>query len=255
MDHPVILSKQEQEYLLRIVESAAEVRDLRDFFLWSQGQLQALLPHQLMVCLQFDPEGALRRAEALHASVLGETVLARLCDPDTGLAPRLVRHCGALEATPALADAGDPAGPLAPFHDELVSCGFDNLILHGSGALAGGASAFLLFGLPMKPGLRHLHFLTLLLPQLHLALARMARPDPAPARRAPGTGARPLSGREGQILHWLREGKKNAEIAAILGISELTVKNHLQRIYKVLGVRNRTEAVSRCIAHSLVTKH
>ncbi len=246
----VILSKLEQEYLLRIIESSLQVRDLRQFFLWSQGQVQALLPHQLMVCMQFSPDGSVQRVEPVHASVIDEAALARLCDPRAGLAPRLARHCAASGALPCLAEmadlGGDGARVLAPFRAELQGCGYDNLILDGSGAVAGDATVFALFGLPMRPGVRHAYFLALLLPYLHLALVRLARPalarrpDAAPATR------RALSGREADIVHWLREGKRNEEIAAILGISALTVKNHLQRIYRLLEVRNRTEAVARC---------
>jgi transcriptional regulator EpsA len=251
VDQLVILSKLEQEYLLRIIESSLQVRDLRQFFLWSQGQLQALLPHQLMVCMQFAPDGALLRLESLHGSVQGAAALAQLCDPDAGLALRLARHCGAIGALPCMAELDDtaPGRAFAPFRDELAACGYDNVILDGSGPVAGGATVFALFGLPMRPGPRHAYFLALLLPQLHLALERLARPAPARA----GQGAPPapsarraLSAREADILRWLREGKRNHEIAAILGISALTVKNHLQRIYKLLEVRNRTEAVARC---------
>ncbi|HEU4777655.1 MAG TPA: LuxR C-terminal-related transcriptional regulator, partial [Telluria sp.] len=212
MQPPVILSALEQEYLLHIIESAAGVRAAHDFFLWTQGQLQALLPHALMVAMQFGPDGAVLRTEAVHASVLDGAVLARLCDPEHGLAPRLARQSGA--AVLALGGAhGTPA--------ELAGCGFDNALVHGTGPLASGASAFALFGLPGAALARQGHFLALLLPHLHLALARLA----APAARAPA--ARALSGRETEILQWLREGKKNAEIGAILGISALTVKNHL----------------------------
>jgi transcriptional regulator EpsA len=237
----VILSKIEQEYLLRIIESAVQLRDPRQLFLWSQGQLQALLPHQLMVCMQFDPKGALLRMEALHARVLDEAAMARLCDPDHGLALRVARHCHASAALPCMAELHDaaPASALAPFRDELAGCGYDNLLLHGSGPVAGGATMFALFGLPMRPGPRHAYFLSLLLPHLHLALSGLAPAAPLAARRA-------LSPRETDILRWLREGKRNDEIGVLLGISALTVKNHLQRIYKLLGVHNRTEAVSRC---------
>jgi len=224
---PVILSALEQEYLLHIIESGMEVRAAHDFFLWTQGQLQALLPHALMVAMQFGPDGALLRTEAVHAGLLDEGALARLCDPEHGLAPRLARQCG--------------AGGLAPVAAELAGSSFDHALVHGTGALAGGASAFALFGLPAAPGPRQAHFLALLLPHLHLALARLAAPAP---RAAMGGGARALSGRETEILQWLREGKKNAEIGAILGISALTVKNHLQRIYPLLGARNRTEAAA-----------
>jgi DNA-binding CsgD family transcriptional regulator len=54
-----------------------------------------------------------------------------------------------------------------------------------------------------------------------------------------------LSLREQEILNWIAEGKTNAEIAVILGISSFTVKNHAQRIFRKLDVSNRTEAVSK----------
>lgn len=92
MESVVILGKIEQEYLLRVIESAVQVRDLRQFYLWTQGQLQALLPHQLMLCLQMDQADRLLRVECLHAGVLDDTVLHRLCDPVDGLAARLARR-------------------------------------------------------------------------------------------------------------------------------------------------------------------
>ena len=45
MEQAVILSKREQEYLLGAIEASLAVRELRSYFLWTQGQLQALLPH------------------------------------------------------------------------------------------------------------------------------------------------------------------------------------------------------------------
>jgi transcriptional regulator EpsA len=252
----VILSKMEQEYLLRIIESSVQVRDLRQFFLWSQGQLQALLPHQLMVCMQFAADGALQRIEAVHASAQGEAAIARLCDPRAGLAVRLARHCAATDALPCMADLLDnaPGRAFAPFVQELAGCAYDNLLLDGSGPLPGGTTVFALFGLPMRPGPRHAYFLALLLPHLHLALLRLATPAPQRcASGAPSAAGRPLSARESEIVHWLREGKRNDEIGLILGLSALTVKNHLQRIYKLLGVRNRTEAVARCTVLRLLS--
>lgn len=246
MSQAVILSKMEQEYLLRIIESAAGLRDLRQFFLWSQGQLQALLPHQLMVCMQFGTDGGLQRLEAVHGSVLGDELLQNLCDRDTGLAVQLARHCSASGNLPCMADLGDAAVPraLAGFQQALAGCGFDNVLIDGTGPVSGGGTVFMLLGLPMRPGPRHAYFLSLLLPQLHLALARLTTPAPATRGQA-GAGQRRLSKREAQVMHWLRAGKRNDEIAQILGLSALTVKNHLQRIYRVLGVRNRTEAVAR----------
>lgn len=59
-----------------------------------------------------------------------------------------------------------------------------------------------------------------------------------------------LTRRESQILSLLREGLSNIQIGARLGISEKTVRNHLTRLYRKLGVRSRTEAVVRTLSVS-----
>ena len=53
-----------------------------------------------------------------------------------------------------------------------------------------------------------------------------------------------LSAREREVLHWLRQSKCNAEIAAILGISHHTVRHHLEHIYAKLGVETRLAAAN-----------
>jgi DNA-binding NarL/FixJ family response regulator len=45
----------------------------------------------------------------------------------------------------------------------------------------------------------------------------------------------------------VRDGKTNMAIGAELGISPLTVKNHVQRILRKLQVNNRAQAVARCL--------
>ncbi len=59
-----------------------------------------------------------------------------------------------------------------------------------------------------------------------------------------------LTLREREIHHWLSEGKSNEDIAAILGISNHTVKNHLSHIFQKLGVENRHAAVLMGRGHS-----
>src|SRR5215203_4380780 len=51
-----------------------------------------------------------------------------------------------------------------------------------------------------------------------------------------------LSIRQREILGYVVEGLSNAEIGRRLYLSESTIKQHLRAGYKVLGVRNRTEA-------------
>lgn len=254
MDSVVLLSPREQEYLLGAIEAAVRVRDLRQFFLWTQGQLQALLPHGLMLCLQIDSGGAVQRVEAVHAGPLDAATLRALSNPAEGLAARLARHCGNSERLPAISGGGRRAGDatLAAFRRELQALGFDHLVVHGSGPLAGTGSLFALCGWQSAPTARHAYFLALLLPYLHMALLRVRSAGKVQALPASVAMARPLSAREVEILGWVREGKSNFEVGVILGISAITVKNHLQRIYRILGVSNRTHALALCMALQLL---
>jgi DNA-binding NarL/FixJ family response regulator len=51
-----------------------------------------------------------------------------------------------------------------------------------------------------------------------------------------------LSGRQREILELVGEGLTNPQIAKRLYLTESTVKQHLRSAYKLIGVRNRTEA-------------
>jgi DNA-binding NarL/FixJ family response regulator len=61
-----------------------------------------------------------------------------------------------------------------------------------------------------------------------------ARSEPDPLKR--------FSQRERQVLELLLEGQPNKLIARRLAISEKTVKSHLTRIFRELGVTDRTQA-------------
>jgi DNA-binding NarL/FixJ family response regulator len=56
-----------------------------------------------------------------------------------------------------------------------------------------------------------------------------------------------LTPRVAEVLLWVAQGKTNADIAAILGISESTVKKHLLDIFIHLGVETRSAATLRAI--------
>jgi len=66
--------------------------------------------------------------------------------------------------------------------------------------------------------------------------------------RAAAGGAPPaLSPREGEVLHWVGEGKTNQEIGLILGISARTVQTHLEHVFGKLGVVSRAQAVAEAL--------
>jgi len=59
-----------------------------------------------------------------------------------------------------------------------------------------------------------------------------------------------LSARQREILELVVEGLSNAQIAGRLYLSESTIKQHLRAVYKVLGVRNRTQAAKTMRGHA-----
>jgi DNA-binding NarL/FixJ family response regulator len=61
-----------------------------------------------------------------------------------------------------------------------------------------------------------------------------------------------LTLREIQILEFLSEGKSNKEIAAVLSISDETVKTHLKRLYDKLGASDRAQAVAIALRQSII---
>ncbi len=253
MEDLVILTQREQEYLLRSIESALQVRRRRQFFLWSQGQFQGLLPHEIMVCIQFGVSDEVLHVECLHGVVLNEAEIDYLCNPHNGLAVRLANHCRVEESLPCvIRSRSDDTHPLSRLRIEMDSKKLGHAMVHGTEALPGGSSFFAIFGLRELPTTRHTFFAELILPYLHILLHRVA------INLESGTGinsvnaARPVTSREVDVLRWVKEGKSNYEIGLILGISGLTVKNHLQKIYKKLNVQNRAQAVSRCISLRLL---
>jgi DNA-binding NarL/FixJ family response regulator len=56
-----------------------------------------------------------------------------------------------------------------------------------------------------------------------------------------------LTPRVGEVLLWVAQGKTNADIATILGISESTVKKHLLEVFQKLGVETRSAATLRAL--------
>ena len=81
--------------------------------------------------------------------------------------------------------------------------------------------------------------LTVLRPHLHQAyLDAERRRHPTPR----------LTARQRELLHLVAAGHTNAQIARRLGISEGTVRTHLENIYRLLQVSSRTGAVTRAFA-------
>jgi DNA-binding NarL/FixJ family response regulator len=61
----------------------------------------------------------------------------------------------------------------------------------------------------------------------------------------PNLPLRGLTAREREVLEAIAQGLDNTEIAAALGMSEKTVRNHITRVLDKIGVEHRYQAIVR----------
>jgi DNA-binding NarL/FixJ family response regulator len=78
------------------------------------------------------------------------------------------------------------------------------------------------------------------------------RVSTSPGRIFPA-GRVTFTDREKQVLELLVAGRSNKEIGSVLGIEERTVKAHVAKLMRKVGVQNRIALSVHAITHSLVT--
>jgi DNA-binding NarL/FixJ family response regulator len=83
-------------------------------------------------------------------------------------------------------------------------------------------------------------------------VASLPDDDTQPPPGRPAQPAVPLTARELEVLRHLADGRSNREIAAVLYLTEGTVKNHVTSLLTKLDVRDRTQAALRAHALGLV---
>ena len=88
--------------------------------------------------------------------------------------------------------------------------------------------------------------------EISAAIQGLLSADPAFDNEvAPGTETK-LSKRQKQLILMLDRGMSNRDIAAELDISEHTVKVHLWRLFRRLGVKSRTQTLHYARTHGLL---
>jgi transcriptional regulator EpsA len=141
------------------------------------------------------------------------------------------------------------------WHARLTDLELKNLAFHGMGWINGQIKGYASFSRVRVPFDGHLALcLDILMPHLLATLARvLANEARSRAHSNRPTGL--ITAREVEVLTWVRDGKTNDEIAEILGLSMLTVKNHLRHAMKKLVVRTRGQAVAKAIALGFLRAH
>jgi transcriptional regulator EpsA len=250
------------EAIVRAAESALTVRRRYQFFVWTQSYLSRLIPHQLAVCGSYD-RGARELVFDVFNSVSLDPVLMDALGDARSLLMRHLQACW-LDARcrPAQVTTAELSfASLGAVRDALLAAQFPHLLVHGVSRpqRPQEIESFFVFAAQEGAALASQSSrLELLIPHIHGAWQRVQAVERevggASAVLPPSIKAGGVTQREREILGWLREGKSNQQIADELGISALTVKNHVQKILRKLGAANRAQAVAQAMSLQLLER-
>lgn len=250
MGETITLTEREMEYLFRIIESSTSICRRHQFFLWSQGELQSLLPHGMLICVFDEGSGQSISIEKFSRTNISEILFSELCRPDGGIVFRVMSAWSAGKNQPFLLCPHNPGITYKHFANDLKRDNLERVAAHGMFDANGRTSS--LFALTQISGAlteRHAYFLELLAPHMHMALVRMLFHERHHQHGAiAGKSRKLITDRETEVLRYVQMGKNNLEIGSLLKISPLTVKNHIQKILRKLNVNNRAHAVAKAMA-------
>jgi len=246
-----LLDPLELESLMLNIDASLRVHARHQFFTWTQGLLQNLIKHELLICALRNGEPLLFHVDSFATSPVEPGPFSEMFRRDTSLIPHLIKTWEDNYFQPVFLETGSGSQFVqSPLARELARIGASGVLAHGTYDVFGKIASFFAFACkPGTLGARQARLAEMIVPFLHLSWVRIQVNRPA----AEGAGATPgasalLTSREQEILRWIHVGKSNIEIGAILGISPLTVKNHVQKILRKLNVQNRAQAVGRGLA-------
>ncbi len=251
-----------------VKQSTAIVRHV-DLFLWMQGSVRQIFPHDVMIAawgdfhrlsLHYDVISSIPAVRTRHLIEARDNVdaLMRL------LYTRWKQNGSKWFTINRSLDEQS----LFSLPETNKICFLKNLqhmrslLVYGMRDLRGGVDSLYVFFSTTELFPLNRTAMDMLVPHIDSVLRRiesLAEADPPPdystiLEQIPDNTSRAdsqklllgiLTDREIEILQWVKSGKSNQEIGMILEISHNTVKNHLKRIYDKLGVSTRLQALNR----------
>ena len=237
--------------VLDVIESSLNISKRHHFFLWAQGELQALLPHESLVCCLHGKNGALTSVQQFSwKPYFAENGLGQSIQSGRGRFARLL-DLWSLTAKPVFLDLAELEGRFsddALFAEPIKK--FSRVAVHGvRGHDNTLISSFIFFGAAETLAMRKSLILEFVVPHMHGALVRALDSAEDVQVIAPVSV---VSARECEVLKLISDGKTNPEIAQILYLSPFTVKSHIKNIFKKLNTTSRSQAVALALARGLI---
>src|SRR5687767_15295859 len=236
------------ESIVLNLDASLRVHARAHFFSWTQGLLQSLIRHELLICTLCLGKPPAFRADGFSMTTPDPSTLSDIFLRDTSVAPGLLKAWEERRFQPVVVDLSTTQLGSGAFSREVERLGATQLLVHGVHDADGRAITLFTFACrPGSVGPRQAYLAQLLAPSLHSAWVRTQLTQRTQGGADKASGQSILTVREQDILKWIYLGKSNFEIGAILKISPLTVKNHVQKILRKLNVVNRTQAIGKSL--------
>ncbi|QHI99988.1 transcriptional regulator EpsA [Xylophilus rhododendri] len=253
------LSADDISRYFRMITQAVGVKRHFDLLVWLQGDVQAHIPHDILVAGwgDFDKGPLYHDIVSDLQGVRSENIDSRALSP---FLKNLFNRWLEYEKRPFVISANETGWfPTDVDLQRQLGDGLPkarSMLVHGISDERGKHDCiYIILSTKVTYGDAVCSAMEVLLPYIDTALRQVAHlplqqilPDTYKPSIDPAEGNAAekwnLSPREVEIMHWVAMGKTNFEIGSILNISSFTVKNHMQRIFKKLEVSNRMQAVS-----------
>ena len=251
MPNDVFQFADQGDAFLRTAEAALSVRNAQQLFLWTRLHLHRFVPHELLLCRVGG--GGAAMVQVYNSVPLPAPLSDGLADAEGRFWSLLRELWQAAARQPLVIDLQALAGR-SNQAAELRLAGFSCLSVHGVDHSSGVQPELILVCAqlgPVEPQ-RSLAGLSLWLPHIHFTVARALGEGRAEGGRRAVAAPHPLSARELQVLAAVRSALSNQQIGELLGISALTVKNHLRKIMRKLGAHSRVQAVAEAMSRQWI---
>ncbi|HEX5612287.1 MAG TPA: hypothetical protein VFX67_06515, partial [Burkholderiales bacterium] len=167
------LNERELELLALNLDAALRVHTRAQFFSWTQGSLQSLIRHELLVCALRNGEHSSFRVDSFSTSLRDAGGISEAFQRDAALAATLANSWEEQRFAPIICETGRPPLAGGSFARELERVGATRLVVHGTHDVHGHVTSLFAFASrPARLMARHDYFVRLVVPFLHTAWLR-----------------------------------------------------------------------------------
>ncbi len=239
--------------LFSVIQHSNKIDKHIDFFIWMQNSVAEVIPHDVLLTVWGDfsdssDDGRLNYDVASNVQGMNTQEIWKASAEVDACVAHLhslwVKNKCHWYVINHLDEIVDDCNFKAIFPNQLD--GIHSLLVYGVSDLRGKSECLYIF-LGNQPVFEvNGVAISLLMPHVDNALRKIKylEPDKTVSASTAAINLSGLSGRELEVIDWIKSGKTNQEIGMILNISQNTVKSHLKRIFQKLNVGKRAQAVA-----------